>query len=136
MRCGTFGTSGSGPPQIDIQLGRPASDSCRSHRAGLALDNAIDNAIRHGSTAGWIRIAAFASSCLRCHRGGRRWRRDSEDELAAYGDVCQRPVCERMAAASGLRSSSGSPWITRECFSSRAASARDQIIAADSAVQA
>jgi signal transduction histidine kinase len=26
----------------------------------LALDNAIDNAIRHGSAAGWIRIAAFA----------------------------------------------------------------------------
>ncbi len=26
----------------------------------LALDNAIDNAIRHGSAAGWVRISAFA----------------------------------------------------------------------------
>ena len=47
--------------RIDIQL-RPDLPAIRADRTALvlALDNAIDNAIRHGSAAGWIRIAAFA----------------------------------------------------------------------------
>src|SRR5207244_8137881 len=47
--------------RIDVQL---SSDlpTIRADRTAmmLALDNAIDNAIRHGSAAGWIRVAAFA----------------------------------------------------------------------------
>jgi len=47
--------------RIDIQLS-PDLPTIRADRTAmvLALDNAIDNAIRHGSAAGWIRIAAFA----------------------------------------------------------------------------
>jgi signal transduction histidine kinase len=47
--------------RIDIQLcqGLPAIRADRTAMV-LALDNAIDNAIRHGSAAGWIRIAAFS----------------------------------------------------------------------------
>jgi signal transduction histidine kinase len=47
--------------RIDVQLSRdlPAIRADRTAMV-LALDNAIDNAIRHGSAAGWIRIAAFA----------------------------------------------------------------------------
>ena len=47
--------------RIDIQLSTdlPAIRADRTAMV-LALDNAIDNAIRHGSAAGWIRVAAFA----------------------------------------------------------------------------
>jgi signal transduction histidine kinase len=47
--------------RIDIQLS-PDLPAIRADRTAmvLALDNAIDNAIRHGSAGGWIRIAAFA----------------------------------------------------------------------------
>jgi signal transduction histidine kinase len=47
--------------RIDIQLS-PDLPTIRADRTAmmLALDNAIDNAVRHGSAAGWIRIAAFA----------------------------------------------------------------------------
>ena len=47
--------------RIDIQLS-PDLPPIRADRTAmvLALDNAIDNAIRHGSAAGWIRIAACA----------------------------------------------------------------------------
>jgi signal transduction histidine kinase len=47
--------------QIDVQLSRvlPAIRADRTAMV-LALDNAIDNAIRHGPAAGWIRISAFA----------------------------------------------------------------------------
>jgi signal transduction histidine kinase len=46
--------------RIDIQVG-PDLPAIRADRTAmvLALDNAIDNAIRHGAGAGWIRIAAF-----------------------------------------------------------------------------
>jgi len=48
--------------RIDIQLS-PDLPTIRADRTAtvLALDNAIDNAIRHGSAGGWIRIAAFAA---------------------------------------------------------------------------
>jgi signal transduction histidine kinase len=47
--------------RIDIELGRdlPAIRADRTAMV-LALDNAIDNAIRYGSAGGWIRIAASA----------------------------------------------------------------------------
>jgi signal transduction histidine kinase len=47
--------------RIDIELSRDVP-AIRADRTAivLALDNAIDNAIRHGSAGGWIRIAAFA----------------------------------------------------------------------------
>jgi signal transduction histidine kinase len=47
--------------RIDIELSRdmPAIRADRTAMV-LALDNAIDNAIRHGSAGGWIRIAASA----------------------------------------------------------------------------
>lgn len=46
--------------RIDVQLSNelPAIRADRTAMV-LALDNAVDNAIRHGSSAGWMRITAF-----------------------------------------------------------------------------
>ncbi len=85
--------------QIDIQLSRDLP-AIRADRTALvlALDNAIDNAIRYGSTAGWIRIAGFACGSdvvIEVADGGAGI---PEDELA---DVRRRFVRGRSAQGDG-----------------------------------